>query len=437
VQCLPRTVSPHLPPAAVRGALPAVCSSPSSQNATRAPAPRLTAAAVASASYVVARGCRLIRRRSKGTGNSRGASLRAAVASTQAAESTRDQVVLLGDSVLDNFYWLEDPKQHLRVQLEEELRASRNQKIKALACVNLAVDQMTTFDFIERKAAQNPWEPFAAARKLVGFEDPQDEEYVVGKDGSIRSVKNLKRLKAVRWAVLSLGGNDVYLNSQVQTSLLTSLLPPFKQKRVEVAEAFGQRLRKAVAELRKAAPEAALVLVIPYQPHKDFSLLLGAPINAEGERIAGDFTGDIPRNLERQNLSDLVTPMIKEILATAREVGCAVVDLSRTLDPECEEHYGTGEIGRVNALGAPWSGAEPSNLSSGFIAKLLVHAIDAGPSPVVYRGVPRREGSGWSLLVKEENNDFILAEDYRFGGTGRKAEEVSSESNVLWFGIGI
>ena len=27
-----------------------------------------------------------------------------------------------------------------------------------------------------------------------------------------------------------------------------------------------------------------------------------------------------------------------------------------------QEHYGTGEIGRVNSLGTPWSGAEPSDV---------------------------------------------------------------------------
>ena len=26
-----------------------------------------------------------------------------------------------------------------------------------------------------------------------------------------------------------------------------------------------------------------------------------------------------------------------------------------------QEHYGTGEIGRVNSLGTAWSGAEPSD----------------------------------------------------------------------------
>eukprot|EP00913_Durusdinium_trenchii_P030811 g28856.t1 len=37
-------------------------------------------------------------------------------------------VVLMGDSVLDNFFWLQTPTRHLRVQLQEQLAKSRNAK---------------------------------------------------------------------------------------------------------------------------------------------------------------------------------------------------------------------------------------------------------------------------------------------------------------------
>ncbi|CAK9007467.1 unnamed protein product, partial [Durusdinium trenchii] len=117
------------------------------------------------------------------------------------------KVVLMGDSVLDNFFWLQTPTRHLRVQLQEQLAKSRNAKVKQLQCVNLAVDQMTTFDFVERKPQENPWETYAKARKLVAFEDDEDKEYVVDSDGVIRSVENLRRLEDVKWVVLSLGGN--------------------------------------------------------------------------------------------------------------------------------------------------------------------------------------------------------------------------------------
>ena len=323
----------------------------------------------------------------------------------------------MGDSILDNFFWLQTPKRHLRVQLQETLAKSRNSKVKQLKCVNLAVDQMTTFDFVERKPQDNPWDIYAKARKLVAFEDEEDKEYLVDDDGVIRSVENLRQLQNVKWVVLSLGGNDVYLKSEVKGKLVSSLLPQAEGKRKEVAQEFAERLKKVLEEVKSAAPDAGLILVVPYQPHQDFSLMMGAPINDEGKRIYGDILGDGTRVLERQVLPDLVNPMVKEMIALGREMGCPIVDLSQTLDPSCEEHYGTGEIGKVNELGTPWSGAEPSDVSNDFISQLLAHAIEsAGSKAAVYRGLPRQEVKGWAMTVKEETLDWIYEKDYRFGG---------------------
>ncbi|OLQ04999.1 hypothetical protein AK812_SmicGene11855 [Symbiodinium microadriaticum] len=325
----------------------------------------------------------------------------------------------MGDSVLDNFFWLETPSRPLRVQLQETLGKSRDAKVRQLQVVNLAVDQMTTFDFEERSASANPWDVYAQAREKVDFEAEEDKKYMVDQDGIIRSVKNLKSLNNVRWVILSLGGNDVYLNSGVKTRLINSLVPGSEGVRKEVAKEFGARLKKVAEQVQKAAPDATLVLVVPYQPHEEFSLLAGAPINDEGARIYGDFLGDGARGLERQLLPDLVTPMVTEILTLAQDLDCPVIDLSQTFDSSMEEHYGTGEIGRVNSLGTPWSGAEPSDVSSNFIAQLIANAIAQGKKTVLYSGNPRQEERGWSLRVKEEVNDWILAEDYRFGGKTR------------------
>eukprot|EP00913_Durusdinium_trenchii_P013886 g13037.t1 len=144
--------------------------------------------------------------------------------------------------------------------------------------------------------------------------------------------------------------------------------------------------------------------------------------------------------------------MVTEMLNLGREMGCPIIDLSQTLDPTNEEippsitcfsraeweHYGTGEIGKVNELGTPWSGAEPSDVSSDFTAQLLAHAIAAGAKSSVYRGLPRREVKGWSMAVKEEENDWIFEKDYRFGGkpvsstVSRKKQGQRSRKARLW-----
>ncbi|CAL1164880.1 unnamed protein product [Cladocopium goreaui] len=310
---------------------------------------------------------------------------KARVVSPAVLDGTADnapKVVLMGDSVLDNFFWLETPKRHLRLQLQDALAKSRNAKVKQLKCVNLAVDQMTTFDFVERKPQDNPWDVYAKARRMVAFEDDE----------------------------------DVYLNAEVKGKLVSSLLPQSEGKRKEVAQEFAKRLKGVLEKVKAGAPDASLILVVPYQPHQDFSLMMGAPINDEGKRIYGDILGDGTRVLERQVLPDLVNPMVIEMIALGREMGCPIIDLSQTLDPSNEEHYGTGEIGKVNELGTPWSGAEPSDVSSDFTAQLLAHAIAEGSKASVYRGLCRQEERGWTMTVKEEKNDWIFEKDYRFGG---------------------
>lgn len=97
--------------------------------------------------------------------------------------------------------------------------------------------------------------------------------------------------------------------------------------------------------------------------------------------------------------------MVLEMLNLGREYGCPIVDLSQTLDPGCEEHYGTGEIGKVNELGTAWSGAEPSDVSNNFTAQLLAHAITQGPKASVYRGLPRQEAQEDRHVKKREDRN--------------------------------
>eukprot|EP00929_Paragymnodinium_shiwhaense_P060299 TRINITY_DN3012_c1_g1_i1.p1 TRINITY_DN3012_c1_g1~~TRINITY_DN3012_c1_g1_i1.p1 ORF type:complete len:497 (-),score=172.92 TRINITY_DN3012_c1_g1_i1:119-1609(-) len=358
---------------------------------------------------------------------------RARVARHAAAGGKDAKVVLMGDSVLDNFYWLMTPARHLRVVLEEQLRSTKGQSLPKKV-VNLAVDQTTTFDFVERTDQSNPWQTYSEAREKVDFADEADKKYAaIAKDGKMRQTRALRQLDNVTWAVLSIGGNDVYLKRDLQAQLVSG-------KKDEVAKDFGKRLRGNLNELLDAAPDATPVLVIPYQPHEDFSLVVGAPLTDEkGNVILGDIFGDIVRGFEKGNLSELVTPMAREILTVARELECPVIDLSKTLDPTCEEHYGTGKIGRSNSLGAPWSGVEPSDVSNAFIAQLLSHAISKGKRTVVYNGVPRQDAQGdkWSLLIKEEDNDYILAEDYKFGAAAEAAAEDEGDGSALWFAAGI
>jgi hypothetical protein len=175
----------------------------------------------------------------------------------------------MGDSVLDNFYWLVNHKNHLRVIIDEMLRPSH-------CCVNLAVDQMTTFDFVKRDPSRNSWGGYESARSYMfaDSKEPSDKTYkhLVAEDGCIHSIENLKKLENVTHVVVSIGGNDVYLTPSVQIALAKSLVPTQSHIREKIGAEFGQRVEAIVDQIAKAAPNALIVPVIVYHPHNQFPI---------------------------------------------------------------------------------------------------------------------------------------------------------------------
>merc|ERR1719487_878414 len=99
------------------------------------------------------------------------------------------KIVLMGDSVLDNFYWLQDRSLDLRNLLERRLQD--DETLHDHRCVNLAVDQMSSFDFLERAPHRNGWSQYENARNRVFRDSAElaDRTYahLLAKDGSIHS----------------------------------------------------------------------------------------------------------------------------------------------------------------------------------------------------------------------------------------------------------
>lgn len=250
--------------------------------------------------------------------------------------------------------------------------------------------------------ADNSWYWYGESKKKVGFADAQDKQYYVSDDGFIHSIENLKLLRNVRVIVISIGGNDVYLNPRIQSELVKSLLPGQAYRRHEVARQFGVRLRKILNAVESAAPLARIVPVIVYHPHYDFSLL--------GMTSASCF-GYLASTVQKWCLSRLVTPMAQQTLLLAQWKRLSVVDLSRTFDPKNEEHYGTGS--KQRCVLASWSGAEPSVVSTGFISRLVIEAMkDKSGNATVHWGVTR--GTEFVRAVVEQN-ERDYASRYVFG----------------------
>lgn len=335
--------------------------------------------------------------------------------SEQEALTNNDpKIVLMGDSVLDCFFWLHDPKQHLRVQIQQLLRAepktsspSENQEhLSRFRCVNLAVDQMTTYDFLRRTPTRNGWGQYSISRAQTGFPDAQDRQYFAAADGNMYSVENLRRLRNVRAVVISIGGNDVYLRADIQRELIASMMPFQGWRRDAVADRFA-RIATIFKYVREAAPTALIVPVIVYHPHYDLSVLGGA-------LTQDTCTGTLATQLPKWTLSSLVTPMAKQVLTLARAQKLPVIDLSHTFDPNNECHYGTGSK-RLPF----WSGAEPSVASAGFIARLIIDVVrrclplQHPPQSDVFWGLV--SGNDWVRSVRISNT-VAFANGYRFAG---------------------
>eukprot|EP01064_Diplonema_japonicum_P022403 TRINITY_DN3214_c0_g5_i1.p1 TRINITY_DN3214_c0_g5~~TRINITY_DN3214_c0_g5_i1.p1 ORF type:complete len:373 (+),score=64.78 TRINITY_DN3214_c0_g5_i1:59-1120(+) len=317
------------------------------------------------------------------------------------------KVVLAGDSVLDNFHWLANPRRNLRVVVEEEL--GKDSETKDLICLNMAVDQMSSFDFIERSPQKNAWYRYQWSREEEHKNHPEDDP--LDKDGykhlvdpkskCVKSVENIKRLKNVKYIFLSVGGNDVYLHADIQTGLIKSLIPGFGSYRTDIGNAFYERLSKIVKALKENIPGAVIVPVLVYHPHHEFSIS-GIPRNSTLGCVAG--------SIQKNFLSRMVTPMVQKVLEIASVEGLHVVDLSQTLDPFNERHYGN-----MDKMLPMWSGAEPSDVSQNFIAKLIQHVVaqhEAGhTTPTLYHA--STSGDSFKSIHARPITPTVLA-TYRF-----------------------
>jgi hypothetical protein len=264
--------------------------------------------------------------------------------------------------------------------------------------VNLAVDQMSTFDLEKRSPERNPWKRYqiGRTRSFHSIDTKMDVQYPVSEDGCIYSIENLKKLRNVQMVVLSLGGNDLYLHPQIQRKLFQSILPGNGHLAQQEGDEFGVRYRDLYRKIKLAAPDATVIPIIPYHPHYDASLLQ-----------ATGLLGWASKKLQYLFLPRMVKPIIQEILWTAVQHSACVIDLSKTFDPKNEKHYGTGTKTLSTSLAA-WSGVEPSCLSSQFIADLIVDALSRKKSPPMLLYI-----SDKVFLSDKLDTQFI--ESYNFG----------------------
>lgn len=199
-------------------------------------------------------------------------------------------VTLLGDSVLDNFFWLKDKEKDLKYDLET----------MGYEVCNLAVDESRLNDVI------NGIVPKDVYQKTRHYEYPCNKEGVV---------EPLKLMKPCDIVVLSVGGNDFRCN------LSNLLFGIDKFLSMVINQDFIQKFDNLLSTLTKNGKKVILVCV--YSPY------LGVGSNYQ---LLASF---------KDGIYDKVRIFLQYL---CKRHNIALLDLSRTFDPYDRSHYGSTEI---------------------------------------------------------------------------------------------
>ncbi|CAM9888599.1 unnamed protein product [Ascophyllum nodosum] len=238
--------------------------------------------------------------------------------------STNLKVALVGDSVLDNHFWLHRPAEDVRAQTESSLRQaypSRNVEV-----LNFAVDESTVTCVLR---GRTPASFYQRGRRKANM-----EPYPMDEDGVVRPLNLLRKAKPTH-VVLSIGGNDArvrFLQSR-DPDVVTELM---------VNDGLVANLRRLI-EFIKAEVTSNIILVYVYMPQfKMIPILSFLPPPSILQRLLVNFS--------------------KFFIEIANDHCLPLIDLSRTFDPNNRSHYGSTPI-------------EPSNLSGQFIADLTLKVL--------------------------------------------------------------
>lgn len=202
------------------------------------------------------------------------------------------KIALLGDSILDNFYWLETREEDLTYLLIK----------KGYICSNFAVDESRLADVI---CGIKPKEVYASSRPY---------SYPVNENGIVEPL-NLVRQASPDLIVLSVGGNDFRVN-------IFNLIFGFDFfVSTVLSDTYKKSYETLVGELKRVTKNVALVsFYTPYLGNgSSYSIL--APYRERLRKSWNDF-----------------------IFSIAKKYGCKVIDLDKLFNPYDRTDYGSTEI---------------------------------------------------------------------------------------------
>lgn len=217
------------------------------------------------------------------------------------------KIALIGDSVLDNFYWLNNKSHDLSYELTQ-LRYNVN---------NFAVDESQLHDVIHGIV---PNDVYSRSRSYP---------YPCNDEGKVVPIELLQKHNDIDMSVVSVIGNDFRVKLWKITKGVNYFIDSI------LNDNYISDYNHLITNIKLRTHKMILVCVyIPYiGPNSPFQLL--------------------------SNYSSSIYDRIREfIISLGRKYDIPVLDLSRTFDPYNREHYGSTVI-------------EPSNLSNKCIADCI------------------------------------------------------------------
>jgi hypothetical protein len=273
---------------------------------------------------------------------------------------TPTHIILMGDSVLDDFYWLKDKALDVRQQIEDLYNDE-------VTVTNLAVDESTSSDVLNGMRPSSVYVNDRRNKKLPPY--PVDKK----RNGKVFPLRIIKRMlesgemsteiagnEIKPTVVLSIGGNDV-------RAMLSNVN---QQAIVDGMKQLEMNAEKIIHKL--LTMQMHVIMVICYEPHHEFASGYG---------------------LQRDQLLQIMNIGVCNILLLAEKYGLPVIDLSRTFNPFDRSHYGSTVI-------------EPSNKSGQFIADLVQCVFNyfpfnsKKPSSKIYHGTTTSKAG----IVEQRNN---------------------------------
>lgn len=252
---------------------------------------------------------------------------------------TNKSISLVGDSVLDNFYWLDDHTEDVRKQLSDLMPES--------TVYNFAVDESTINDITYGIIPKNYYQKARWKHFNGNYAYPTSSV-----DNKVYPLKLLKKTNP-DYIIVSAGGNDgrVHLDKLLWGSAENMISAVLNDGLIHNFEMM-------FLNLKKTCKNGKMVFVLVYKPH---------------ETIFQKFRESIGWGLQflpvenmfgfSEKLDCVYDHFRKVFIEKAKSYRIPIIDLSKTFNPKDDSHYGTTPI-------------EPSNKSGLCISKLIKHVVE-------------------------------------------------------------